>query len=73
MSEITYDPQADAVYIRIGRGEVDRTEEAGPFIYDVDAKGQVLGIEVLSASKILAPGDWKKAGPPKTTHVSAAE
>jgi hypothetical protein len=33
----------------------------------------VLGIEVLSASKILAPGDWKKAGPPKTTHVSAAE
>ena len=73
MSEITYDPQADAVYIRIGRGEVDRTEEAGPFIYDVDAKGQVLGIEVLSASKILAPGDWKKAGPPKATHVSAAE
>ena len=68
MSEITYDPQADAVYIRIGRGEVDRTEEAGPFIYDVDAKGQVLGIEVLSAT-----GDWKKAGPPKTTHVSAAE
>jgi uncharacterized protein YuzE len=73
MSEITYDAQADAVYIRIGRGEVDRTEEAGPFIYDVDAKGQVLGIEVLSASKILAPGDWKKAGPPEATHASAAE
>jgi uncharacterized protein YuzE len=73
MNDITYDPQADAVYIRIGNGDVDRTEEAGPFIYDLDAEGHVLGIEVLSASKVLAAGDWKKAGPPKRTHVSAAE
>jgi uncharacterized protein YuzE len=73
MTDITYDPEADAVYITVGRGNAERTEEAGPFIYDVDAEGHIVGIEVLSASKVLAPGDWKKASPPKTTHVSAAE
>lgn len=73
MTDMTYDPDADAVYITVGRGKIERTEEAGPFIYDVDADGRVLGIEILSASKVLAPGDWKKAGPPKATQVSAAE
>ncbi len=65
MSDMTYDAEADAVYITVGRGKVERTEGAGPFIYDIDAEGRVLGIEILSASKVLAPGDWKKAGPPK--------
>ena len=63
MTDITYDPEADAVYITVGRGNIDRTEEAGPFIYDVDADGRIVGIEILSASKILAAGDWKKAAP----------
>ena len=39
MTDITYDAEADAVYITVGRGKVDRTEEAGPFIYDVDSDG----------------------------------
>jgi uncharacterized protein YuzE len=73
MTDITYDPEADAVYIAVGRGKVDRTEETGPFIYDVDAKGQIVGIEILSASKVLAPGDWKKAKPPGAARVGAAE
>jgi uncharacterized protein YuzE len=59
---MSYDSEADAVYVAVGRGKVERTEEAGPFIYDVDANGLVIGIEILSASKVLAPGDWKKAG-----------
>ncbi len=37
MIDITYDPEADAVYIKMGRADIDRTEEAGPFIYDVDS------------------------------------
>jgi uncharacterized protein YuzE len=57
MTDITYDADADAVYITVAHGKVDRTEEAGPFVYDVDADGRVLGIEILSASKVLAPGD----------------
>ena len=73
MTDVTYDAEADAVYIAVGRGKVDHTEETGPFIYDVDAKGHVIGIEILSASKVLAAGDWKKASPPATPRVSAAE
>ena len=73
MTDITYDPEADAVYIAVARGKVNRTEEVGPFIYDVDAEGHIIGIEILSASKVLAPGDWKKARRPGDTHVSAAE
>ena len=73
MTNMSYDADADAVYITVGRGKVDRTEETGPFIYDVDAEGHIVGIEILSASKVLAPGDWKKAGPPGDTRVNAAE
>jgi uncharacterized protein YuzE len=73
MTDITYDPEADAVYITVGRGKVDRTEEAGPFIYDVDAEGRIVGIEILSAGKVLAPGDWKKAHRPGEARVNAAE
>jgi uncharacterized protein YuzE len=73
MTDMTYDSEADAVYITIGRGDIDRTEEAGPFIYDVDAAGRIVGIEILSASKVLVPGDWKKAHAPGEARVSAAE
>jgi uncharacterized protein YuzE len=74
MTDITYDAEADAVYIAIGSGGiVDKTEETGPFIYDVDTDGHIVGIEILSASKVLAPGDWKKAHPPGGARASAAE
>jgi len=73
MTDITYDTEADAVYIIVGHGKADRTEEAGPFIYDVDGEGRIVGIEILSASRVLAPGDWKKAKPPGTARISAAE
>lgn len=39
MTDISYDPEADAVYITVSPGNVDRTEETGPFIYDVDTEG----------------------------------
>jgi uncharacterized protein YuzE len=64
MTDITYDDEDDAVYITVGRGKVVRTKETGPFIYGVDAKGFIVGIEIRSAGRILAPGDWEKAGPP---------
>ncbi|QDM00273.1 DUF2283 domain-containing protein [Rhodopseudomonas palustris] len=69
----SYDPKADAVYITVGKGTFAETLEAGPFIYDVDAEGRVLGIEILSASRVLAPGDWKKAGLPNRSRSAAAE
>lgn len=61
MVDMTYDPEADAAYVYLGRGKIERTEEAGPFIYDVDAEGRVIGIEILHVSQVLAPGDWQKA------------
>jgi uncharacterized protein YuzE len=73
MIDMTYDPNVDAAYAYLGRGEVDHQEEHGPFIVDVDAEGRVIGIEILSATKVLAPGDWQRARRPGTTSVGAAE
>lgn len=76
MTDTTYDPEADAVYIAVGIGRVVRTKETGPFVYDLDAKGHIVGIEIRSASKVLAPGGWKKARRPKVSprqHRRAAD
>ncbi|MEQ1937603.1 DUF2283 domain-containing protein [Mesorhizobium sp. CN5-321] len=71
MIDMTYDPEADAVYIYLGRGKIDHTEEAGPFIYDVDAEGRMIGIEILHASQVLAQGDWQKARLPGRPNEAA--
>ena len=42
-------------------------------IADVDADGRILGIEILSASEMLAPGDWRKARRPGEKRIDAAE
>jgi uncharacterized protein YuzE len=74
MTDMTYDPAADAIYISVANtDEIDHQEEAGPFIYDVDADGRIVGIEILSASKVLAPGDWQNARRPDAKSVDAAE
>lgn len=48
-------------------------EFAEPFIQDVDAEGRILGIEILSASKVLAPGRWLHARRPGDEGADAAE
>ncbi|MEZ5890484.1 MAG: DUF2283 domain-containing protein [Xanthobacteraceae bacterium] len=64
--------EADAVYIYIGRGKIDRQEAIGDLIADVD--GMVIpGIEILSASETLAPGDWQKARRPGDSASTLAE
>ncbi len=73
MTDMTYDPAADAAYIYLGRGKVAETREDGPFLYDVDEAGKIVGIEILSASKVLAPGDWQKARLPGPLTADAAE
>jgi uncharacterized protein YuzE len=67
MTDVTYDADADAVYIAVGPGRVERTKKTGLFVYDYDADGHIVGIEIRSATKILAPGDWQKARRPKKT------
>ena len=73
MIDITYDPDADAVYLYVGTGTFDHTDEAGPFVYDVDAQGRVLGIEIIHASRTLAPGHWQQARLPGPRQADAAE
>lgn len=70
MIDMTYDPEADAAYIRIANGKVAETAEAGPFVYDMDERGRVLGIEILFASQVLAPGTWRD--PPLPGRMSDA-
>jgi uncharacterized protein YuzE len=65
MTDITYDAEADAVYITVGRGTVQRSQKTGPVVCDFNAGGHIVGIEIRSASKVLAPGNWKNARRPK--------
>ena len=67
MNEITYDAEVDTVYVALARVKVERTKVTGPFVYDVDAEGHIVGIEIRSASKVLASGDWKKAKRPNAS------
>ena len=73
----TYDPEADAAYIYLGESKILESEEVAPGnVLDFDAEGRVVGIEILSASTVLAPGDWMKAprpSPGKGGHAYAAE
>ncbi len=52
--KISYDPHADAVYLRFAKGKVTRTEEVRDgVIVDYDEAGRIAGIEILHASQTL--------------------
>jgi uncharacterized protein YuzE len=58
MLQIDYDPEADALYIRLREGEIEDTQRISQYIYaDVDETGVPLGLEILFASKVLADQD----------------
>ncbi len=50
--KIEYDPKADAMYIRLLAGTVAESDEVRPgVVFDFDAAGRVLGIEMLDVSR----------------------
>ncbi len=50
--EITYDKDADAMYIELMKGEFHKNRKVDDFtILDLDKKGNILGIELLFVSK----------------------
>jgi uncharacterized protein YuzE len=50
--KIEYDQKADAMYIRLLAGTVAESEEVRPgVVFDFDAAGRVLGIEMLDVSQ----------------------
>ena len=50
--KIEFDHMADALYVQLTEGEIEKTEEIKPgMILDYDASGKVLGLELLYVSK----------------------
>ena len=61
--DITYDKQADAMYIYLQKGKkVARTVElADLLLADLDRKGRVIGVEIIGASRqIFGTGKKRK-------------
>lgn len=50
----SYDRNADALLIHVGKGKVDYAEEMGPFVIHFTKRGKPLLIEILDASEILS-------------------
>lgn len=50
--KIEFDQEADALYVELAAGEIEKTEEIKPgLILDYDAHGNILGVEMLYISK----------------------
>ncbi len=50
--EITYDKEADAMYIEFRKGDFAKNKKVDEFtIIDMDSNGNLLGIELLEVSK----------------------
>jgi uncharacterized protein YuzE len=50
--EITYDKEADAMYIEFRKGKFAKNKKIDNFtIIDLDEEGNILGIELLDVSK----------------------
>ena len=65
MTDITYDPEADAAYVTLSTTAVNDSAEVAPgVVLDFDTQGRVVGIELLAATRHLAPGDWSRARRP---------
>ena len=70
--QINYDPQVDAIYIRLREGEVDNTVQVGKYIYaDVDEHEVPLGLEILFASRVIADNELTSISFNVSTIVSA--
>ncbi|HEY7300414.1 MAG TPA: DUF2283 domain-containing protein [Xanthobacteraceae bacterium] len=52
-----YDPEVDALYIRFAEVEiVEREEVFDGVTFDFDNEGRIVSLEILHASKHIAPG-----------------
>jgi uncharacterized protein YuzE len=54
---LKYDAEADALYVGFSEARIIESEEVRPgIVFDYDAEGRVVGIEILDASEHLANG-----------------
>lgn len=60
---ITFDPEADAMYVALTEKGVANSEEVeSGVILDYDAEGQVVGVELLYLSKRSLGGEMSRRG-----------
>jgi uncharacterized protein YuzE len=53
---IHYDPESDVFYLGIRKGqEEEYVEVASGINAELDERGQIIGIEILNASKVFKP------------------
>ncbi len=53
MVSLEFDNEANALYLKLGKGKISSTEPlADNMIVDLDKNGKVLGLELLLPSKI---------------------
>lgn len=57
--KITYDPEADAMYIHLTDADVTRTEEVNPDVIADYSGKNLVGIELLDVSKKLPDRNLK--------------
>ncbi|OGM91187.1 hypothetical protein A2755_02155 [Candidatus Wolfebacteria bacterium RIFCSPHIGHO2_01_FULL_48_22] len=51
---ITYDKKTDSLYLQLRKGAIKRTQEISDFcMADMNSKGDVVGFEILSASRFM--------------------
>ena len=59
--KIRYDKKVDAMYLELAKGKYDRTRKVtDTILVDEDAKGKILGIEILDAKKNIKAFDPAK-------------
>ncbi|MDI6606418.1 MAG: DUF2283 domain-containing protein [Candidatus Omnitrophota bacterium] len=52
--KMSYDPKADALYIRLRHAKIDESDEISKgIIVDYDVSGKPVGIEFLDAAKLF--------------------
>ena len=58
--KVHFDPETDAMYVTFSDKDVAETQEVRPgVLFDLDAAGRIVAIEVLNASQALADTDLK--------------
>lgn len=50
--KITYDPEVDILRVLLSNTPIEESDEESPgIIFDYDARGNIVGLEILNASK----------------------
>jgi uncharacterized protein YuzE len=56
MPKVSYDPVSDAAYIRFSAGDIEESQEVSTgIVFDYDAEGRIVGMEILDARAHLPP------------------